>query len=175
MAFLHHPPAHCLGFDVAKTTIAVSNGSAKAARTITNSRRTIRSFLKANRPDFFVCEPTGGHELLLLEEAAKAGIACHRADTNKLKGFIRSFGTHGKSDAIDAALLAAYGRERWQILPLWRAPDAQEARLRSLVRRRQELVTMRVAEQNRAKAPGNGERSLLPGHHRHPQPPGPRP
>jgi transposase len=157
MAFLHHPPAHCLGFDVAKTTIAVSNGLAKAARTIANSRRAIRSFLKANRPDFLVCEPTGGHELLLLEEAAKAGIACHRADTNKLKGFIRSFGTHGKSDAIDAALLAAYGRERWQILPLWRAPDAQEARLRILVRRRQELVTMRVAEQNRAKAPGNGE------------------
>jgi transposase len=157
MAFLHLEPSRCLGIDIAKDTITVSDGTSKATRTIANTRRSIRAMLKASKADFVVCEPTGGHEQLLLEECLKAGIACHRANTNKLKGFIRSFGTHGKSDAIDAAMLRTYGCERWRILPLWRDPDAQESRLRTLVRRRQELIAIKVAEQNRAKAPGAGE------------------
>ena len=158
MAFLHQQPSRCLGFDVAKDSITISEGSPKAAVTITNSRAAIRAFLARGAyagTVLIVCEPTGGHELVLLSEALRAGIACHRANTNKLKGFIRSFGTNGKTDAIDAAMLAAYGRERWRILALWRAPDAEEIRLRALVRRRQELVAMRVAENNRAKAPSN--------------------
>lgn len=152
MAFLHHKPARCLGFDIAKDTITVSDGS--AARAIANKRRTIRAFLKSCEADLVVCEPTGGYERLLLAEALRAGIACHRADTLKIKAFIRSFGTLGKSDAIDAAKLAAYGCERWPTLPLWRAPDPDEARLQALVRRRRDLVAIKVAEQNRASAPG---------------------
>lgn len=159
MAFLHQQPSRCLGFDVAKDSITVCEGTPKAALTIINNRAAIRAFLERSTDDgtidLIVCEPTGGYELLLLDEALRAGIACHRANTNKLKGFIRSFGTHGKTDAIDAALLAAYGRERWHILVLWRAPDMHETRLRMLVRRRQELVAMRTAERNRAKAPAN--------------------
>ncbi|MDX8437282.1 transposase [Mesorhizobium abyssinicae] len=84
----------------------------------------------------------------------RAGIACRRADTLKVKGFIRSFGTHGKSDTIDADMLWSYGRERWAKQDLWQTPDADETSLRALVRRRQELIAMKVAEKNRAKAPG---------------------
>jgi transposase len=39
-------------------------------------------------------------------------------------------------------------------LPLWHAPDADEVELQALVRRRADLVALRVAEQNRARAPG---------------------
>ena len=153
MAFLHQQPQLCLGFDIAKDTITVCDGT--TTRTIANQRRTIRALLKSYKHiDLVVCEPTGGHEGLLLEECLRAGIACHRADTLKVKSFIRSFGTHGKSDAIDAGMLWSYGRERWAKLDLWQAPDADETSLRALVRRRQELITMKVAEKNRAKAPG---------------------
>ncbi|RST85312.1 IS110 family transposase [Aquibium carbonis] len=153
MAFLHHPPACCLGIDVAKDSLTASNGR-QAAATIDNSRSAIRAMLKKARPDLVVCEPTGGYELLLLEECLKAGIACHRADTLKLKSFIRSFGTLGKSDAIDAAQMAAYARERWAKLSLWQAQDADERQLQVLVRRRADLVAFRVAERNRSRAPG---------------------
>jgi transposase len=153
MAFLHHPPACCLGVDVAKDSLTVSNGRQPAA-TVDNSRSAIRSMLRKARPDLVVCEPTGGYELLLLEECLRAGIACHRADTLKLKSFIRSFGTLGKSDAIDAVQMAAYGSERWARLPLWQAPDADERQLQALVRRRADLVALRVAERNRSRAPG---------------------
>lgn len=153
MAFLHQQPQLCLGFDIAKGTITVCDGA--ITRTVANQRRAIRALLKSYKHiDLVVCEPTGGHEGLVLEECLRAGIACHRADTLKVKSFIRSYGTHGKSDAIDAGMLWGYGRERWAKLSLWQAPDADETGLRALVRRRQELITMKVAEKNRAKAPG---------------------
>lgn len=153
MAFLHHPPVRCLGIDVAKDDLAVSDGQ-RIVTTVANNRQAIRSLLKTTRPDLVVCEPTGGYELLLLEECLRAGIACHRADTLKLKAFIRSYGTLGKSDAIDAAQMSAYGRERWAKLPLWKAPDADESKLQAMVRRRADLLACKVAERNRSKAPG---------------------
>lgn len=152
MTFLHQQPLQCLGFDVAKDTIAVSVGA--GVQTIANNRSAIRAFLKRNPFDLSVCEPTGGHELILLEECCRARLPVHRADTLKVKAFIRSFGTLGKSDAIDAAMLAAYGRERWAVLPLWSPPDPDIGHLRVLVRRRRDLIALRVAEQNRSKAPG---------------------
>lgn len=156
MAFLHQQPDHCLGFDVAKDHIVISDGTTPV-RTIANDRRAIRALLKTAKADLAVCEPTGGHERLLLAECLQIGLPVHRVDTLKLKAFIRSFGTLGKTDAIDAAKLAAYGRERWAILPLWSEPDANEQRLKALVRRRDELVALRVAEQNRSNTPGAGE------------------
>lgn len=152
MDFLHTPPLHCLGVDVAKDNLVVSDG--KRIITFANDRCGIRKLLKAMQPDFIICEQTGGYELMLLEACVKAGIACHRADVMKLKAYIRSLGTLGKSDAIDATHMTAYGYERWARLALWHAPDPDEVELQALVRRRADLVAFKVAEQNRACAPG---------------------
>lgn len=154
MAFLHHLPRRCLGFDIARETIAVSDG--RAVQVIDNRRAAIRRFLRDCHADLAVCEPTGGHEAVLLEECLRRQLPAHRADTRKLKAFIRSRGRLGKSDAIDARELAAYGLERWASLVLWDAPDPCQERLKALVRRRDDLVAARVAEQNRARAPGSG-------------------
>lgn len=155
MAFLHHLPRRCLGFDIAKETIAVSDG--RSVQVIDNQRTAIRRFLRNGHADFAVCEPTGGHETILLEECLRLELPAHRVDTRKLKAFIRSRGRLGKSDAIDARELAAYGLERWASLVLWDAPDPCQERLKALVRRRDDLVATKVAEQNRAKAPGASE------------------
>jgi transposase len=155
MAFLHHLPRHCLGFDIAKETIAVSDG--RDVQVIDNRRPAIRRFLCACHADFALCEPTGGHETILLEECLRLRLPAHRVDTRKLKAFIRSRGRLGKSDAIDARELAAYGLERWASLALWCAADPCQEKLKALVRRRDDLVATRVAERNRANAPGAGE------------------
>jgi len=152
MACLQHAPQRCLGFDIAKDTITVSDG--QSLDIIANRRNPIRRFLRKCRAQLCVCEPTGGHEHLLLEECLRLAIPVHRADTRRLKAFIRSHGRLGKSDAIDARLMARYGRERWQDLALWQAPDPAQARLRTLVARRADLIAMKIAEQNRARGPG---------------------
>lgn len=158
MAFLHHPPHICLGLDVAKDTIAVFDGHANTV--IANERKAIRRFLQTCKADFAICEPTGGYEVILIEECLRRELPVHRADTRRLKAFIRSRGRIGKSDAIDARELAAYGMERWESLALWQAPDPCETRLKALVRRRADLVAIRVAERNRAKAPRSADREL---------------
>lgn len=155
MAFLHHLPRRCLGFDIAKETIAVSDG--RTVQVIDNRRTAIRRFLRTCHADFAVCEPTGGHEAVLLEECTRLDLPAHRVDTRKLKAFIRSRGRLGKSDAIDARELAAYGLERWTSLSLWQTADMAQDKLKALVRRRDDLVAARVAERNRAKAPGAGD------------------
>ena len=142
MAFLHHLPRRCLGFDIAKETIAVSDG--RTVQVIDNRRADISRFLRNCHADFAVCEPTGGHETVLLEECLRLDLPAHRVDTRKLKAFIRSRGQLGKSDAIDARELAAYGLERWASLVLWCAADPCQDKLKALVRRRDDLVATRV-------------------------------
>jgi hypothetical protein len=117
----HFRSQRCLVFDIAKDGIAVGDG--RGVQFIANRRKAIRRFLRTCRADFAVCEPTGGYETLLLEECLRLELPAHCVDTRRLKGFIRSHGQIGKSDAIDARGLAAYGMERWASLALWQAAD----------------------------------------------------
>lgn len=146
-------PTCFVGFDVAKDTITLVDSRLPRPRTIANERAAIRACLKAyDSTCLAVCEPTGGHEALLLAECLRASIPCHRADTLKVKGFIASFGTRAKTDTVDAAMLARYGRDRWAALPRFAGQNDQ--RFQALVRRRIDLIAIRTAETNRAKAPG---------------------
>jgi transposase len=103
-----------------------------------------------------VCEATGGYEDKLLAVMLAAGVPAYRADARKVKAFIRSFGTLGKSDAIDAQALARYGAERHATLARWVQPDPVREALQALVLARVDLVRMRQAQLNRLAAPGAG-------------------
>ncbi|MGA9865936.1 MAG: transposase [Acetobacteraceae bacterium] len=82
------------------------------------------------------------------------GTTVHRADARKVKAFISSFGTLGKTDAIDARALARYGQERHAQLIRWQAPDHERDRLQALVLTRRDFVDQRIACKNRLSAPG---------------------
>ena len=160
MPTLHQAPEIVLGFDVSKDTLTVvearSSSSAAKPCVIDNTAVAIRRFLKSiGRIDLAVCEPTGGHEHVLLVELMAAGIACHRVDALKVKAFIRSFGTLAKTDARDAKALAQYGKDRWERLSLFLPPAADRRMLTALVARREDLVAIKVAEQNRSKGPAD--------------------
>lgn len=146
-----------LGFDVSKDTIAVFDTRSGQCCDLANKARDIMAFLKNYGSDIqAICEPTGGYEAVLLNTLVKAGIPVHRADTVRVKAYIRSLGTLAKTDQIDARGLAFYAQERWNKLSLWQPNDQQAELLQSLVLRRQDLVAMRVAETNRLKAPDPG-------------------
>ena len=160
MPTLHQAPEIVLGFDVSKDTLTVvearSSWSSSKPCVIDNTAVAIRRFLKSiGRIDLAVCEPTGGHEHVLLVELMAAGIACHRVDALKVKAFIRSFGTLAKTDARDAEALAQYGKDRWERLSLFQPPAADRRMLTALVARREDLVAIKVAELNRSKGPAD--------------------
>jgi len=80
-------------------------------------------------------------------------IAVHRANTRQVKNLIRSWGQHGKSDALNAQALALYGFERHKALVLLQKQDPATLKLSILAQRRRDLVTMLVQEKNRLKNP----------------------
>ena len=148
-------PARFVGCDVGKATVVVFDSQTGRITTLPNEPAALAAFAAALDPQALaICEATGGYEAALLDALVTAGRAVHRADARKVKAFIRSFGTLGKSDAIDARALARYGAERHDQLPRWHPRDRQRDQLRLLVTTRRELVRERVAYRNRLQAPG---------------------
>jgi transposase len=148
-------PTRFIGCDVGKTSIVVFDSHNGGTRTTPNRPDDLATFAAGlDESCLVVCEATGGYEAALLCALAQAGRAAHRADARKVKAFIRSFGTLGKTDAIDARALAQYGRERHAQLARWQASDQQRDTLHALILTRRDLVNDRVASKNRLLAPG---------------------
>jgi transposase len=121
---------------------------------VPNKPAALRAFAKSlDAFCLLICEATGGYEAALLAALVTAGIAAHRADARKVKAFIRSFGTLGKSDTIDAKGLSRYGAERHAQLARWQPRDEDRLNLQSLVLTRHDLVKSHTAYQNRLAAP----------------------
>jgi transposase len=147
--------ARFIGCDVGKVNVVVFDSSTSRIKTIANRPDCLAAFAdELDQTCLVVCEATGGYEAELLAALVTAGIPAHRADARKVKAFIRSFGTLGKTDAIDAKALASYAQERNTRLPRWRAPDPDRAALQALVLTRRDLVEQRLAFTNRLNAPG---------------------
>jgi transposase len=120
------PVSRFIGCDVGKTAIVVFDAAAGRADTIANEPQALSDFAASLEATcFVVCEATGGYEGALLAALLAAGVPAHRADARKVKAFIRSFGTLGKTDAIDAKALARYGKDRCVELACWQAKDRQ--------------------------------------------------
>ena len=84
-----------------------------------------------------VLETTGGYENACLDFLLDNNSAVHRADTRKVKNFIRSFGQHAKTDNLDAKALSLYGYERHERLALYQRADKNHEELKLLIERRQ--------------------------------------
>jgi len=153
---MSHPatPSRFIGCDVGKSAIVAFDTASGRTCTIANEPQALSDFAASLDPTCFViCEATGGYERDLLAALLAAGVPAHRADARKVKAFIRSFGTLGKSDAIDASALSRYGRDRFAELPLWSAREPERLRLQALVLARRDLVKDRLAYANRRAAP----------------------
>lgn len=108
----------------------------------------LRERLGRDRPPaLVVLEATGGYERAAVAELLDAGLPLAVVNPRQVRDFARATGRLAKTDAIDAAVLAAFGRAvRPPVRPL---PDAQAQALAELVARRRQLVGMRTAEGNR--------------------------
>lgn len=154
MSTLSTPPVRLIGCDVGKASIVVFDSASGSCRSVPNRKPDLLRLARTLAPDcLVVCEATGGYEAKLLAAMLVSGIPAHRADARKVKAFIRSFGTLGKSDAIDAQALARYGAERWAALALWQQPDPVREEVQALVLTRIALVKLQQAQKNRLAAP----------------------
>jgi transposase len=146
-----------LGIDIGKSEVVVGVYGSKSTQSFPNSIAGFKAFFKSYKKNlhqaFVVLETTGGYEQLFLNALLDKTIAVHRANTRQVKNFIRSWGQHGKSDALDAQALALYGFERHEVLALFQKQDPNTLKLSILAQRRRDLVTMLIQEKNRLKNP----------------------
>jgi transposase len=102
--------------------------------------------IAAHAPALVVVEATGGWEAPLHAALSEAGLRVAVLNPRQVRDFARAQGRLAKTDTLDARVLAQFAA---QVQPPVRpAPGAATLTLRALVRRRQQLVAMLVAETN---------------------------
>lgn len=147
-----------IGIDIGKFTFVVAQHGSKTTTEHENSAEGIAQFMAHYTPELqdglCIVEATGGYENEVIHALLAASFNVHRADTRKVKAFIRSLGNGAKTDALDAKALAKYGCERGHYLPLFHLQPQENKELFQLQQRYNDLQAMIRAEKNRLQAPG---------------------
>jgi transposase len=139
-----------VGIDVAKAQLDIALRPTGERWTVPNDPHgcvTLVERLQTVHPTLIVLEATGGLERPVTAALATAGLPVVVVNPRQARDFARATGPLAKTDALDARALAHFADV---IRPTPRPlPDAQTQELRALLGRRQQLITMRTAEQNR--------------------------
>src|SRR5256884_4483937 len=139
-----------VGIDVAKAQLDIAlrpSGERWSVPNDTNGVTTLVDRMQTLQPTLIVLEATGGLERAVTSALATAGLPVVVVNPRQVRDFARATGQLAKTDALDARALAHFADV---IRPTPRPlPDAQTQELRALLGRRQPLLGMRTAEQNR--------------------------
>jgi transposase len=146
-----------VGIDVAKAHIdVVLNGVEAAPERLDNDaagHAQLLERLAGLAPALVVMEATGGYEQALACALQVEGLPVVVANPRQARAFARALGRLAKTDRIDAADLAAYGRMLLERADLARylkpLESAERQDLAALVTRRRQLLTMLSMEQQR--------------------------
>jgi transposase len=140
-----------VGADIAKPSIDLYGAGLAVPPTIENTpagyRLLLKSLRRSARPVHVVCEATGVYHQRFVAALQEAGIPVSVVNPRQARDFARSRNWLAKTDALDARVLAEYGRSV-QPAPTPR-PDPAFSRLQQLVTRRGQLVADRAAERTR--------------------------
>ena len=135
-----------LQVDLAGRTLALPNTPAGHRSLLTHLRRLQA---KTGQPTHVVCEGTGGYERAVIAalQAASQPASVHNAA--RVRAFARAQGRLAKTDALDAAVLSAFGAVMQPASDT--PPSESEAALAALVTRRDQLKELVALETRRAE------------------------
>lgn len=140
------------GIDVSKGHLDLGLDPTGRVERFTNDPEgcvAVRELLEAHAVTIIVVEATGGYERPIVAELGAAGLPVVVVNPRQVRDFARATGRLAKTDAIDALVLARFGRAvKPEVRPL---PSAQTAAMQELLSRRRQVIQMLTAEQNRLK------------------------
>lgn len=155
-----------VGIDVSKRALDIAFGSQDSAPiTMDYSDTQIARLVDRLRrvaPSLIVLESTGGLELPVMNALLAAQLPVARVQPGRVRSFAKSIGLLAKTDRLDARLLAHYG-EATRPRPV-KPPDEHRQTLSALLSRRNQLMEMRVAEQNRLETASGAIRPSIEAH-----------
>jgi len=139
-----------VGIDVAKGTLDVAYGPDGPVRQFANTPQgyaELVTSLSSRHVARIIVEATGGYERGLVVELAAADLPVIVINPKQARDFARATGRLAKTDAIDAVMLAQFGRG---VQPKPRPlPDDKSRQFQEILARRRQLIGMRTAEGNR--------------------------
>ncbi|MCO6043295.1 transposase, partial [Aeoliella sp. ICT_H6.2] len=140
-----------IGVDVAKNKLDIYNSKTQQHQVIDNSPAAIAFFLcelkRGRTRTLVVMEATGGYEHLLVEQLLDKSIDCSVVNPLQIRNFAKGCGMIEKNDKLDARIIARFGEV---VTPKLREkPSDSEAKLKSLVHRRDQILSQISAERNR--------------------------
>ena len=138
------------GIDVAKAYLDLAVRPAGTHERLPNDEAGIAQVvarLQPLHPTLVVLEATGGLEVPLAAALAAAGLPVAVVNPRQVRDFAKAVGQLAKTDALDAQLLARFAEVvRPAPRPL---PDVEAQALSAVLARRQQVIAMLVAEQQR--------------------------
>lgn len=139
-----------VGIDVGKTWLDVAQWSNDAVWRVTNDADGIAKVMDQIRelgPNLIAVEASGGYEQPIVQALLMKDMPVAVANPTRVRALAKATGKLAKTDKIDARLIAEYALK---IQPAAQVPkEDNEIRLKAMVTRREQLVEMRTAEQNR--------------------------
>jgi len=136
-----------IGVDVAKDEIVVAcSESSFPVRQIANQRVALLAFLK-NLPtgSRIGVESTGSYHELFAEAAHQLGFAVFLLNPKDTRHYAKAVGLRGKTDRVDAELIARMIAHEHTKLHSWIPPTPQQREMDRLIKRRATLVALREA------------------------------
>jgi transposase len=139
-----------IGVDVSKNWLDIHHPNQPPVR-IQNNPAAMRRFVRACRRGgaWVIFEATGGYDRALRDALERVEAKFSRVNPRQARDFARAMGVIGKTDRVDARMLAEFGA---RLRPKQTMPVAPQRRvLQTLVTRRRQLVEMRKQEATRLK------------------------
>ena len=157
-------PLRVLGLDVSQSIIDYAHSNGELADHVGNDAAGVKQLIELAKAhaDLVVCEATGGYERLAVARFLAKGIAVAVVNPRQIRDFAKATGQLAKTDQIDARVIAAFGVA---VQPRVEVPkDELAVQLEGQLSRRQQLIEMRVMEQNRLTLASKAVRKSLKAH-----------
>lgn len=135
-----------VGVDVAKDSFqATCVGSPPQAWQVANRRAAIRAWLNRLPPGSRVAmEATGGYHQLLADLAHAQGMSVYVLNPCDLRHYAQAVGIRGKTDRVDAAVIARYLEREHAALHRYWPPTPAQRQIDCLLRRRATVVASKT-------------------------------
>lgn len=148
-----------VGVDVAKDWLDIHHPG-QGARRIENTPAALRAFAAASAKAglWIIFEASGGYDRLLRDALEAQGVRFSRVNPRQARDFAKAMGVIGKTDRVDARMLAELGARlrpaaTEPLHPVRRALQAQATRRRQLVAlRKQEATRLQQTADAEARA-----------------------
>ena len=164
-----------VGIDVSKDTLELALDDKSKTRCFNNDEQGIKQIMACINAEetgnvpvsvgAIVLEATGGFERQSAIALCEAGWPVMVINPRQARDFAKAMGYLSKTDSIDARVLSHFARtlhqsdNRERLLMI--LPDDQQVALQALLTRRNQLITMRVAEDNRLETCHKSQRKSI--------------